>query len=254
MHDDLPGDELEETRAALAPTLDATAAILPWVAKPRALRFDSKLNARWVEAFSRLTKAWSGRHGEDGHDLRPAIFALYGIALETADADCLHLGEALASAADQLEITPGAPMLLAAMSAATESLGDTEGLEHVLFPERARYSSSRLEQAITAANSGSKRSSALDQLFVSEAGERLERMRDALDVLPLDAYALKLEANELAQHAEQLELFGIVHLCREFLRQFPVGGEAEILDTPGFRDLCLTNLAALTKAIAAVNT
>ena len=31
---DIPEDDLAESRAALAPTLDATAAILPWVAKP----------------------------------------------------------------------------------------------------------------------------------------------------------------------------------------------------------------------------
>ena len=35
---DIPEDDLAESRAALAPTLDATAAILPWVAKPRPLR------------------------------------------------------------------------------------------------------------------------------------------------------------------------------------------------------------------------
>ena len=100
---DIPEHELEETRAALAPTLEATAAILPWVARPKKPRFDAKLNARWIAAGRRLAAAWSERHGGGANDIRPAIFGLYAIAIETADTHCLRLGEALASAADRLE-------------------------------------------------------------------------------------------------------------------------------------------------------
>ena len=60
---DIPEDDLAESRAALAPTLDATAAILPWVAKARPARFDPKLNERWIAAGKRLYQAWSDRHG-----------------------------------------------------------------------------------------------------------------------------------------------------------------------------------------------
>ena len=35
---DIPEEDLEETRAALAPTLAATAAILPWVSKPQPVK------------------------------------------------------------------------------------------------------------------------------------------------------------------------------------------------------------------------
>jgi len=100
---DIPEDDLAESRAALAPTLDATAAILPWVAKPRPARFDPKLNERWIAAGKRLYQAWSDRHGASAEAVRPAIFKLYAVALDTADSDCLRLGEALASAADRME-------------------------------------------------------------------------------------------------------------------------------------------------------
>lgn len=98
----IPEDDLAESRAALAPTLDATAAILPWVAKPRPARFDPTLNERWIAAGA-STKPRSDRHSLRGGRSRPAIFKLYAVALDTADSDCLRLGEALASAADRLE-------------------------------------------------------------------------------------------------------------------------------------------------------
>lgn len=52
----IPEKDLEETRAALAPTLEATAAILPWLAKPQPLRFDEKLNQRWIAACDSLAQ------------------------------------------------------------------------------------------------------------------------------------------------------------------------------------------------------
>lgn len=250
---ELPGDELEETRAALAPTLEATAAILPWVAKPKALRFAPDINERWIGACARLRTAWSGRYGPEGSDLRTAIFALYAIAIETGDTDCLRLGEALASAADQLEIAVGAPALIAALSASVEALIDDEGLENLLFPERARHFATRLVQAADSAKQGATRSLALDRLFAAESRERIEHMHEALDALPLDIYALKLEADEMAQHAEQLELFGIVYLCRELLGLLPAGGQPEMADTPAFRACIERQLQGLSEAISALD-
>lgn len=215
--DEHPGeDELEDSRAALAPTLEATAAILPWVAKPRPLRFDEKLNERWVAAASRLSIAWSERNNRAADDVRPAIFGIYSIALETADGDCLQLGEALASAADALENGDPPTRLLAALAATIECLVEEGGLEHVLFGERARHFAQRLNDSMNPALVGSPRSPVIDHLFVGEAMERLDRMHDALAALPPDAYALKLENGELAQQAEHLELYGIVHLARQF--------------------------------------
>lgn len=242
---DIPEEDLEETRAALAPTLEATAAILPWVAKPRALRFAKQINERWVAACTRLHTAWSARLGEGADDIRPSIFALYAIALETADADCLHLGEALASAADALEDSEPAPRLLAALSATTECFKQADGLEHVLFGERARHFARRLEDSL--APGAELRSAVVDRLFASEAGERLERMHDALAALPPDAYALKLEAGKILQQAEHLELYGIVHLARQLLQTLP--HEVGELETPSRRQALLHLLQQMETAL-----
>jgi hypothetical protein len=249
---DIPEDDLEETRAALAPTLEATAAILPWLAKPREARFETKLNQRWIAACSRLAAAWSARHGEGADDIRPAIFALYAIALETADADCLHLGEALASAADRLEENNDQPRLNAALSACIECLTEPAGLEHVLFAERAQHFARRLENCIGPDGREVERSAILDQLFVKEAEERLERMREALDALPLDAYALKVESAEILQQAEHLDLYGIIHLGRQLQQAIPGNNQADETENPANRDTLLGLLTQLESAIAAV--
>ena len=179
---DIPEDDLEETRAALAPTLEATAAILPWVAKPKALRFDVKLNERWIEAGKRLAQSWSERHHAGSDDIRPAIFNVYAIALETADSDCLRLGEALACAADRLEETTPGSRLIAALSGAIECLNEPGGLEHEAFGERARHFAGRLE-ATANAGENPDRSTILDHLFVNEAREAIELMHEALAAL-----------------------------------------------------------------------
>lgn len=247
---DIPEAALEETRAALAPTLEATAAILPWLAKPRPLRFDPKLNTRWIAAGKCLNAAWSDRHGTGGQAIRPAIFALYGVALETADTECLRLGEALASAADQLEIATPAPRLIAALTACIECLSDENGLEQVVFSERARHFAQRLETNMQLGSTANERSAVLDQLFVTDAHERLEQMHDALATLPPDAYALKLAASELAQHAEHLELDEISQLARVIANL--VSAQPN-LDSDLARSRLHSALQALTEAIATVN-
>jgi len=247
---DIPEHELEETRAALAPTLEATAAILPWVAKPRPARFDPELNERWIAAMKRLALAWSERHGRGADDVRPAIFGLYAIALETADADCLRLGEALASAADQLEESAPVPRLIAAMSAAIECLSEADGLEHGAFAERASHFAGRLE-AIARAPDASERSAVLDQLFTDEAHEQIQLMRDALAALPPDAYALTTESLKLAQQAELLEIWGVMHLARELAET--ISRHAADLDSPPLRTQVESQLIRLNTAIAAIN-
>jgi hypothetical protein len=249
---ELPDDELEKTRAALAPTLDATAAILPWVAEARTRRFDEALNERWIVTFKNLAETWSARHQYGDDAVRSAVFALYAIALETKDPDCLLLGEALATASDRLEHTPSAPRLLAALSATIESLSETEGLEHILFAERAQHFAKRLSDSL-AAPMPDARSPALDKLFVSETGDRLVRMQEALDALPLDAYALKLEAEEMEQQAEQIDLWGVVHLVRELRRIIANGERPEQIDTPELYDALQDCLQRITLAVNAVD-
>ncbi len=248
---DIPEAALAETRAALAPTLAAVAAILPWLAKPRPLRFDSALNQRWIEACAGLATAWADRFGPGAEMIRPAIFALYDVALESADVDCLRLGEALASAADQLEANSPSPRLIAALAACIESLTDGQGLEHPAFPERAVHFAQRLEAMAAPGAASGERSVILDRLFVSEANEYLERMRDALAFLPPDAYALKLAATELAQAAENAELFGVMHLARQLAGRLTT--LVNDLDEELVRNQLNESLQQLAETIAAVN-
>ncbi len=247
--DDIPEDDLEESRAALAPTLDATAALLPWLEKSRPCRFDAKLNERWIAASTRLEQAWAQRHGPDADDVRPAVFNLYTIALETADSDCLRLGEALAGAADRLEEGNPSPRLIAALTATIECLHDPLGLEQDAFAERARHFAERLETT-TSTNDASQRSLVLDRLFVNEAHEQLELLRDALAALPPDAYALTTEALKLAQDAETLEIWGVMHLARQFADS--VTRHANELDSTAAREQLLALLDTLGKTIDAV--
>lgn len=246
----IPEHELEGTRAALAPTLEATAAILPWVATPRKARFDQKLNERWIAANKRLAAAWSERHGAGADDIRPAIFGLYAIAIETADANCLRLGESLASAADRLEENTLSHRLIAAMSAAIECLSEADGLEHPAFPERADHFAGRLE-ACAKTTKIDERSAVLDQLFVDEASEQIQLMHDALATLPPDAYALTTEALKLAQQAELLEIWGVMHLARQLSEC--ITRNAADLDNATVRMEIQNRLEALGTTVATVN-
>lgn len=205
---------LEQTRAALAPTLEATAAILPWVATPRPPRFDPKLDARWQDASNKLAEAWAARYRIGPEHIRPPVFELCAIALELADVDCLRLTEALATASDLLE-QPGSldnPRLTAALAACIECLIEPDGLEHPLFPERARTLAARLEKA-GEPTPNSVRTPTLDRLFLTEADECLDRLHEAFEVLPADAYGAREAALHIAQAAEPLELNHIVNLA-----------------------------------------
>lgn len=245
---DKPGNSLEETRAALAPTLDATAAILPLLVRPKPPRFDPALNERWQAACSRLTAAWSERHTEGIDAFRSAIFSLLAIALESKDVDVLRLSEALASACDRLEDEIPPLRTIAALSACIECLGDYGGLEHDAFNERAGHFAKRLEDSALAP--AYERSQVLDRLFVSEAREKIEQLMDALATLPPDAYALKTESEELILQAEHLELWGIVDLLRQLIRL--VGPEND-LDNEQTRPQVLGQIKRLEAAIDTID-
>lgn len=247
---DIPEEDLEETRAALATTLEATAAILPWLAKPRPPRFPQELNQRWISACQRLANAWSNRHLAAADDVRPAVFTLYAIALETADGECLALGEALAGASDQLEQNAPPARLIAALTATIECLSEADGLEHGAFAERSRHFAQRLNAAVTLNASDRERSPVLDRLFAEEVREHIDLMRDALAVLPPDAYALKTEADQIARQAEHLELYGIMHLAKQLAST--VNGETN-LDSDATRDQIEQYLQQLGAAMATLN-
>lgn len=246
----IPEDELEETRAALAPTLHATAAILPWVAQAKTARFASELNDRWLATCRQLRADWSERQRLGTSALRPTIFALYGIALETQDADCLALGEAFASCADHFESTAPSPRVVAALSAALECFDDPAGLEHEAFGERAQHFAGRIADSLRAPPD--LRSPLIDRLFVDEALEQIDSMREALAALPVDAYALASEAVHLAQQAEQTELWGVMHLARQLGEQIRLA--ADRLDDPAIHAGLDETVARLATLISAIDT
>jgi len=211
---DIPEDDLSGTRAALAPTLAATESVLPWLNKQRPPRFAAALNQRWITACHELREIWSAHVNSASPQLRPAVFTVYGLALESNDADCLALGEALASATDRLENGSPTAHLRAAMSAAIECIDDANGLEHEAFSQRAQHFAARLLTALEQP-ADQLRSPLIDRLFAAEVSERLSLMREALDVLPPDAVMLKSEAAQIAEQAELIELYGVMDLARQ---------------------------------------
>jgi len=89
----------------------------------------------------------------------------------------------------------------------------------------------------------------LDRLFAEECRERIEQMHDALAALPPDAYALKSEADLIAQQAELLDLYGIMDLARRLATA--INGELD-LDNEAARQRIAASLEQLLKAIAAL--
>jgi hypothetical protein len=246
-------DELEGTRAALAPTLEAAAAILPWVKKPQPLRFPPELNTRWQAACQALAERWAERHQRGDTVIRPAIFSLLGIALESGDIDCLRFGETLASVADRLEAGAAGTRLVAAITATSEALQEANGLENSGFIGRIQHFTQRLESSLQPSNKPGERSDVLDNLFVHDSEERLERMREALLVLPIDVYALRLECQEMIEQAQEIDMFGIIHLGRQLANYVALMGEAGEEEQERARDEISALLDTIAMALAAVN-
>lgn len=76
-------------------------------------------------------------------------------------------------------------------------------------------------------------------------------MRDALAALPPDAYALTTESLKLAQQAELLEIWGVMHLARQLSET--ISRHAANLDSAPLMAQLEDQLGVLTSAIAAVN-
>lgn len=245
---DIPDDDLAGTRAALAPTLAATAAVLPWLKKQREPRFPDEINRRWIRATQTLAATWSDRHEGDWAAFRQAVIALYAVAIDSRDVDCLALGEALASAADRLDDGSASTHLVAALCATTECLDEASGLEHDAFPQRARHFTQRL-LAATEQPTGNERSPLIDRLFAAETRERLLLMREALDALPPDPVLIKDEARLIGEQAELIELYGIMELARRIVTG--IDGASDLEESSSRRAISET-LLCLEQAIAAL--
>lgn len=251
---EIPEERLEESSMAVASAQEATAAILPWLAKPQKLRFPPALNTRWIAACQYLHDAWTERHSAAEDNIRPAVFALYSLTLETGDIDCLHLGEALASAIDCFEEEAVSPHIVAALSACCECLIEGEGLEHPAFAERIQHFALRLEKSAATAKETNVRSTVIDRLFVAETHERLERMHDALAALPPDGKLLLIETGELIEHAEHLSLYGMIHAARQLLQTLQQASTHNSLESETIRAHVLSQLVALRKLTDTVDT
>lgn len=247
----IPEHELEATRAALAPTLQAAADILPLLVKAHEPRFPPEMAERWHATCARLVAAWSDRHGDGDAEFRPAVIELCACAVELNDGDCLRLAEALASASDCLEDPARLDdaRLLAALAAASECLSAENVLEHPSFSERARHLAERLEQACK--GSGPLvRTPTLDRIFVSEASERVDAMIDALELLPPDAYAIKSAAEDIIALAEPLELHDIIDRARVLIARLKPGSGINIdLDDERTRNDVLARITLLENGI-----
>ncbi|MCL2345623.1 MAG: hypothetical protein FWC58_07210 [Desulfobulbus sp.] len=244
-----PSADERAAQAALESTLAATAAVLPLLVKPRPPRFPAALNERWLAAGKQLRQVWARRQTETSEALRQAVFALYAVALDSRDADCLALGEALASAADRLDHGQPPAQLLTALCAAIECLAEPAGLEHDAFAQRARHFAQRLTQAAELPDAY-RRSPLIDRLFVSETEERLTLMREALAALPPDAVRLKAEAAQLAEQAEMIELYGLMHLARGLAGR--IGGATD-LEHPAIRADLENRLRQLRETLAVLD-
>ncbi len=252
----VPESDFKESRAVLAPTLEATASILPLLAKPREPRFPPAKTAIWEAGWSALKLAWNDRHGRGFAALRPAVFQLCAAALELKDGDCLALSEALATATDRLDEPEGLSLahLSAAITATIECLAEEAALEHAAFPQRARYFASRLERAADK-REALPRSPVLDRLFAEDARECLERMRGACAALPPDPHGLKAAAADLARVAEALDLSAIALTAGRLVRMMTVrAGEHVDLDEPETRDSTLALISEIGEQLAAMPT
>jgi hypothetical protein len=76
-------------------------------------------------------------------------------------------------------------------------------------------------------------------------------MHDALALLPPDASTLQQVATELAQAAENIELFGVRHLARQLAESISV--ESPDLENELARARIKADLQQLAETIAAVN-
>lgn len=242
---------LKQTRAALAPTLSATAAVLPLLAKAAQPRFSPEIVARWQQSCRDFATAWTERPRQGDVPLRRAVFSLCAIAVELGDADALALSEALASSTDLLEdpLRAHDPHLLAALAAVSTGHEEIRHPEQGSFATRARYYCQRLQDALKPRQG--IRTATLDRLFVNEAGEHLLAMYETLDSLDPDATLISDAAAAIIALAEPLELRDLIDRSRILLaRLHPGGGPAIDLDLADNRDAILDAIALVEAGIA----
>lgn len=248
-----PPPEPPPPLAPLASTLEATAAILPLVAKPKQSRFPPEQVEAWEMAAKRLALSWNARRSWGKVDLRPAVFALCAAAVDLQDPDALTLAEALASATDRLD-DPAAledVYLVAAISASVECLSGPDALDHEAFSDRVKHLAQRLE-ACARPGEYPLRSPTLDKLFFDEATEHIETMYGALDALPPDPEAMATAARALSRLAEPLELDTLVDMAYGFSEILSRRGDELDLEAEDTRQVVMDILGSLEEQVRQV--
>ncbi|MEY2632971.1 MAG: hypothetical protein RIR00_1625 [Pseudomonadota bacterium] len=216
-----------DVRAKLAPTLEATVALLPLVAREQPSRYTPEQQHNWQVAVSQLRDACLLRLQPGLGELRRAVFALCGNALNLGDADALRLVEALAGAMDKLDGANELPAgLAAALAACLEILEEKGQLDSPRFPERVDYMVQRLKNSADPLVGG--RSPALVRIFISEASECLESLHQALEGLPPDGDSLQLTLQELGVLADAADYPSIAELAHAIVEAL-TGHEHELV-------------------------
>ena len=90
----------------------------------------------------------------------------------------------------------------------------------------------------------------IDRLFVGDSEDKVSQMRDALAALPPDAYALKTLSAQMALEAEQIGMYGIMHLARQLNRAV---GDGAHLELSSVRTGIARQLDQLSASLAAVD-
>lgn len=246
--------DISANKAAMSPMLDAATAILPLLAQISKPRFDPKINSQWKIECKDFYQLWKNRKINDAPSLEKlhnCVWKIYQLALKTEDDVCIPFGEALMSAFDRFETIDeennrNALPLITALSAASEMLYDSQGLEHTQLDNRFNYFCERLKNAAMC-NNYNGRSNQIDKMFQNEAFEHLDLMQEALISLPPDIDTLQESADWLVQEAEQIELSVIAKQARNI--ELKINALAENLDDELARLEVVESLPILSKVI-----
>jgi hypothetical protein len=204
----------------LAPMLEATAAVLPFLqGGEKKKRFTAAQRADWDIAARLFCAVWRVRQSkpQGWQALRQAVVLLLEGALPLEHPAPMKLAEALAEALDAQDTREGPPpaRLIAAFSATAELLGakddSADFLEHEALDARIEQLAARLGKALSDAPSET-----LFALFVREALPEIEEMVLAMDAMPPDVLSLADAAERLAALCQPLELAALAHTARRF--------------------------------------
>lgn len=180
---------------------------------------DPEAVSRWEAAGAQVASAWAGRRQTGLAAFRSAVINLCGVAVDLALPEALHFAEALATVADRAdepEIFED-PRLQAAVAASLEVLAEPGTVRRKVFPVQVDHLAARLSTGLReAAQPAEGRlivSRTLYQMFVGEAYESLQHLRDELDTLHPLVGEMAEAATALADNAATIDLAAVRDLA-----------------------------------------